>query len=53
MGIEEFQTIEEVQKDVKEKGFLLANFDKLLTWAITGSLRPMTFGLVCRNASNL
>ena len=28
------------------KGFLLANFDKLLTWARTGSLRPMTFDLV-------
>ena len=31
---------------ISSKGFLLANFDKLLTWARTGSLRPMTFGLV-------
>ena len=47
VGIEEFQTIEEVQKDVKDKGFLLAKYDNLLTWARTGSLWPMTFGLAC------
>ena len=28
------------------KGFFLANFDNLLTLTRTGSLRPMTFGLV-------
>ena len=27
MGIKDFQSIEEVQKDVKEKGFLLAKYD--------------------------
>ena len=37
VGIEEFQSIEEVQKDVKEKGFLLAKYDNLLTWARMGS----------------
>ena len=47
VGIEEFQSIEEVQKDVKEKGFLLTKYDNLLTWARTGSLWPMTFGLAC------
>ena len=36
VGIEESQSIEEVQKDVKEKGFLLAKYDDLLTWARTG-----------------
>ena len=47
MGIEEFQTIDEVRKDVKEKGFLLAKYEDILTWARTGSLWPMTFGLAC------
>ena len=38
--------IEESNK-VKQKGFLLAKFDDLLTWSRTGSLWPMTFGLAC------
>jgi NADH:ubiquinone oxidoreductase subunit B-like Fe-S oxidoreductase len=47
MGIDDFQSIEEVQNDVKQKGFLLAKYNDLLTWARTGSLWPMTFGLAC------
>ena len=34
-------------EELNSKGFLVANFDKLLTWARTGSLWPMTFGLAC------
>ena len=34
-------------KKINSKGFLLANFQNLLTWARTGSLWPMTFGLAC------
>jgi NADH-quinone oxidoreductase subunit B len=33
--------------ELQEKGFLVAKFDKLVTWARTGSLWPMTFGLAC------
>ena len=33
-------------ENLYSKGFLLANFDNLLTLVRTGSLRPMTFGLV-------
>ena len=38
---------ENFAKELNSKGFLVANFDKLLTWARTGSLWPMTFGLAC------
>lgn len=33
--------------EINDKGFVVANFDKLLDWARTGSLWPMTFGLAC------
>ena len=39
--------IKEISEDAKQKGFLIAKFDDLLTWARTGSLWPMTFGLAC------
>jgi NADH-quinone oxidoreductase subunit B len=33
--------------DFQDKGFVVAQFDKLAAWARTGSLWPMTFGLAC------
>ena len=36
-----------IDNELGSKGFLVANFDKLLTWARTGSLHWMTFGLAC------
>ena len=33
--------------ELSSKGFLVASYDKILTWARTGSLWPMTFGLAC------
>lgn len=36
-----------LSKQVKEKGFVLAQADKLFDWARTGSMWPMTFGLAC------
>jgi NADH-quinone oxidoreductase subunit B len=34
-------------QQLQDKGFLVAQFDKLAGWAQTGSLWPMTFGLAC------
>ena len=36
-----------VTQDLTEKGFIVANLDKVVNWARTGSLWPMTFGLAC------
>ncbi len=47
MGIKKKENNENnFSENLYSKGFLLANFYKLLTWARTGSLWPMTFGLV-------
>ena len=39
--------LKSVTDTLVEKGFLVANMDKLVNWARTGSLWPMTFGLAC------
>ncbi|HUO98549.1 MAG TPA: NADH-quinone oxidoreductase subunit B family protein [Rhizomicrobium sp.] len=36
-----------MKQEMADKGFLIANFDALVTWARTGSLHWMTFGLAC------
>ena len=33
--------------EVQNKGFVVAQLDKVVNWARTGSLWPMTFGLAC------
>ena len=36
-----------VSDEIADKGFVVANLDKLAAWAQTSSLWPMTFGLAC------
>ena len=36
-----------VGEELSDKGFVVASVDKLVNWARTGSLWPMTFGLAC------
>jgi len=39
--------LRDVTGEIEEKGFVVAQLDRLVTWARTGSLWPMTFGLAC------
>ena len=46
-GSDQHQLLEKMRADLDEKGFLVASVDDLATWARTGSLWWMTFGLAC------
>jgi NADH-quinone oxidoreductase subunit B len=39
--------LRQVTDEFQDKGFVVAQMDKLVNWARTGSLWPMTFGLAC------
>ena len=39
--------LQRVTEELNTKGFVLANLDKVVNWARTGSLYPVTFGLAC------
>ena len=36
-----------VSDELQDRGYVVAQFDKLVNWARAGSLWPMTFGLAC------
>ena len=46
-GGEQDALLRQVTDELGERGFVVANMDKLVNWARTGSLWPMTFGLAC------
>jgi len=46
-GAQQDQILKNVTDSLVDKGFVIANVDKLVNWARTGSLWPMTFGLAC------
>ncbi len=37
----------DIYNEYSDKGFVITQMDKLVNWARTGSLWPMTFGLAC------
>lgn len=40
-------SMEYVAEELNNRGFVIASLDKLVNWARTGSMWPMTFGLAC------
>ena len=46
-GVNQDLVLKNVTDTLVDRGFVVANMDKLVNWARTGSLWPMTFGLAC------
>ena len=46
-GPDQDLVMRQVTGELQDKGFVISNVDKLVNWARTGSLWPMTFGLAC------
>ncbi len=46
-GVAQDELIARLSDEISDKGFIVAQMDKLAAWAQTGSVWPMTFGLAC------
>jgi NADH-quinone oxidoreductase subunit B len=46
-GAAQDAVLKAVTDELADKGFVVAQMDKVVNWARTGSLWPMTFGLAC------
>jgi NADH-quinone oxidoreductase subunit B len=46
-GADQDALLKQVVDQFNDKGFVVANVDKVVNWARSGSLWPMTFGLAC------
>ncbi len=46
-GADREVTVREMNRDLQDKGFLVTSTADIITWARTGSLHWMTFGLAC------
>jgi NADH-quinone oxidoreductase subunit B len=46
-GVDQDAYTRDFSDELADKGFIVSQVDKLVNWARTGSLWPMTFGLAC------
>lgn len=46
-GTDQDTLLKAVTDEIQDRGFVVAQLDKVVNWARTGSLWPLTFGLAC------
>ncbi|MDV7338830.1 NADH-quinone oxidoreductase subunit B family protein [Terasakiella sp. A23] len=46
-GTDQDKLLKAVTDEIQDRGFVVAQLDKVVNWARTGSLWPLTFGLAC------
>lgn len=46
-GQDQDELLKAITDEIQDRGFVVAQLDKVVNWARTGSLWPLTFGLAC------